>query len=196
MRRAVEGFKGLEHALEPVAEIDGVSFVNDSKATNIEAALRAIQSFDAGVVVDPGRTIQGRRLRGPAGGARESSRPRSWRSARRAPLIHAALDGARARARCGRHGRGGARPRSRSRRPGRRWCSRRPARASTCSATTRSAAACSNRRWRDSRSEWKCDTRALSSHQPGCGGEELAAGNAGCPGLRGWCLPPRPADDC
>ena len=34
------------------------------------------------------------------------------------------------------------------------------------------------------------DTRALSSHQPGCGGEELAAGNAGCPGLRGWCLPP------
>ena len=45
MRRAVEGFKGLEHALEPVAEIDGVSFVNDSKATNIEAARRAIREL-------------------------------------------------------------------------------------------------------------------------------------------------------
>jgi hypothetical protein len=26
--------------------------------------------------------------------------------------------------------------------------------------------------------------------------EGLAAGNAGCPGLRSWCLDPRPADDC
>ena len=45
MTRAVEGFTGLEHALEPVAEIGGVRFVNDSKATNIEAALRAIREL-------------------------------------------------------------------------------------------------------------------------------------------------------
>jgi UDP-N-acetylmuramoylalanine--D-glutamate ligase len=51
MVRAVENFTGLEHALEPVADIGGVRFVNDSKATNIEAALRAIQSFAAGLVV-------------------------------------------------------------------------------------------------------------------------------------------------
>ena len=38
MTRAVEGFAGLEHALEPVGEVGGVRFVNDSKATNIEAA--------------------------------------------------------------------------------------------------------------------------------------------------------------
>jgi UDP-N-acetylmuramoylalanine--D-glutamate ligase len=51
MVRAVEAFTGLEHALEPVAIVDGVSFVNDSKATNVEAAQRAIESFETGLVV-------------------------------------------------------------------------------------------------------------------------------------------------
>ncbi len=55
MTRAVEGFKGLEHALEPVADIGGVLFVNDSKATNVEAARRAIESFDSVVVIMGGR---------------------------------------------------------------------------------------------------------------------------------------------
>ena len=59
MTRAVEGFSGLEHALEPVAEVGGVRFVNDSKATNIEAAKRAIESFDAGVVVILGGKFKG-----------------------------------------------------------------------------------------------------------------------------------------
>jgi len=36
----------------------------------------------------------------------------------------------------------------------------------------------------------------MSSHQPVDYGTEPPAGNAGCPGLRGWCLCPRPADDC
>jgi UDP-N-acetylmuramoylalanine--D-glutamate ligase len=55
MTRAVASFKGLEHALEPVTEVGGVLFVNDSKATNIEAASRAIQSFNALVVIMGGR---------------------------------------------------------------------------------------------------------------------------------------------
>jgi UDP-N-acetylmuramoylalanine--D-glutamate ligase len=38
MTTAVESFSGLEHALEPVTTIGGVRFVNDSKATNVEAA--------------------------------------------------------------------------------------------------------------------------------------------------------------
>jgi UDP-N-acetylmuramoylalanine--D-glutamate ligase len=59
MRRAVEAFSGLEHALEPVTEISGVRFVNDSKATNIEAARRAIESFDEGVVVIMGGRFKG-----------------------------------------------------------------------------------------------------------------------------------------
>jgi UDP-N-acetylmuramoylalanine--D-glutamate ligase len=55
MAEAVEQFTGLEHALEPVAEFGGVMFVNDSKATNIEAARRAIESFDSVVVILGGR---------------------------------------------------------------------------------------------------------------------------------------------
>jgi UDP-N-acetylmuramoylalanine--D-glutamate ligase len=55
MTSAVEGFSGLEHALERVAEIGGVLFVNDSKATNVEAASRAIESFDRLVVIMGGR---------------------------------------------------------------------------------------------------------------------------------------------
>jgi UDP-N-acetylmuramoylalanine--D-glutamate ligase len=59
MTKAVEGFTGLEHALEPVAEVGGVRFVNDSKATNIEAARRAIESFDDGLVVILGGKFKG-----------------------------------------------------------------------------------------------------------------------------------------
>ncbi|HZB26910.1 MAG TPA: UDP-N-acetylmuramoyl-L-alanine--D-glutamate ligase [Vicinamibacterales bacterium] len=59
MTKAVEGFAGLEHALEPVAEVGGVRFVNDSKATNVEAALRAIEAFEPGLVVIMGGRFKG-----------------------------------------------------------------------------------------------------------------------------------------
>jgi UDP-N-acetylmuramoylalanine--D-glutamate ligase len=59
MTRAVEEFTGLEHALEPVGEIGGVRFVNDSKATNIEAARRAIEAFTTGLVVIMGGRFKG-----------------------------------------------------------------------------------------------------------------------------------------
>jgi UDP-N-acetylmuramoylalanine--D-glutamate ligase len=39
-------FPGVPHRLELVAERDGVRFVNDSKATNVAAAVRAIQAYD------------------------------------------------------------------------------------------------------------------------------------------------------
>ena len=55
MTRAVEHFSGLEHALERVTSIGDVLFVNDSKATNVEAAQRAIESFDRLVVIMGGR---------------------------------------------------------------------------------------------------------------------------------------------
>ena len=46
MTAAVDAFRGLEHAMELVADVDGVRFVNDSKATNVESALRSIESFE------------------------------------------------------------------------------------------------------------------------------------------------------
>jgi UDP-N-acetylmuramoylalanine--D-glutamate ligase len=59
MQRALRGFRGLPHVMEPVATIGGVRFVNDSKATNVEAALRSIESFDRGVVAIVGGRYKG-----------------------------------------------------------------------------------------------------------------------------------------
>jgi len=42
-------FPGVPHRLEPIAEIEGVRFVNDSKATNVAAAVAAMRSFEGGV---------------------------------------------------------------------------------------------------------------------------------------------------
>jgi UDP-N-acetylmuramoylalanine--D-glutamate ligase len=53
------GFRGLAHRLEPVATIDGVQFVNDSKATNPEAAARALASFDDIYWIAGGRPKEG-----------------------------------------------------------------------------------------------------------------------------------------
>jgi UDP-N-acetylmuramoylalanine--D-glutamate ligase len=62
MVAALKGFRGLEHVMEPVAEIRGVRFVNDSKATNVEAARRSIESFDSGVVAIIGGRFKGGNL--------------------------------------------------------------------------------------------------------------------------------------
>jgi UDP-N-acetylmuramoylalanine--D-glutamate ligase len=59
MVRALEGFRGLEHVMEPAGVVGAVRFVNDSKATNIEAALRSIESFERGVVVILGGRFKG-----------------------------------------------------------------------------------------------------------------------------------------
>jgi UDP-N-acetylmuramoylalanine--D-glutamate ligase len=59
MTAATEAFHGLEHAMELVGELDGVRFVNDSKATNVEAARRAIESFDRDVVAIIGGRFKG-----------------------------------------------------------------------------------------------------------------------------------------
>jgi UDP-N-acetylmuramoylalanine--D-glutamate ligase len=59
MQRAVENFSGLEHALERVGEIDGVQFVNDSKATNIASARKALESFPAHIVAIMGGRYKG-----------------------------------------------------------------------------------------------------------------------------------------
>ena len=56
---ALRGFRGLEHVMEPVGDVGGVHFVNDSKATNVEAAGRSIESFDRRVVAIVGGRYKG-----------------------------------------------------------------------------------------------------------------------------------------
>ncbi len=51
IRSTVRAFSGLEHRLEPVTTVRGVTFVNDSKATTVDAALKALASFNRPVVL-------------------------------------------------------------------------------------------------------------------------------------------------
>jgi UDP-N-acetylmuramoylalanine--D-glutamate ligase len=59
IRAAVRDFEGVPHVLERVAEIAGVAFYNDSKATNVEAALKSIEAFDSPVLVILGGRYKG-----------------------------------------------------------------------------------------------------------------------------------------
>jgi UDP-N-acetylmuramoylalanine--D-glutamate ligase len=52
-------FQGLPHALEKVAEVDGVRFYNDSKATNVQAVAAALESFDGGILLILGGRFKG-----------------------------------------------------------------------------------------------------------------------------------------
>jgi len=49
--QGVRTFPGVEHRIEFVARIGGVDFFNDSKATNVDAAAKAIEAFNGGLLV-------------------------------------------------------------------------------------------------------------------------------------------------
>jgi UDP-N-acetylmuramoylalanine--D-glutamate ligase len=49
IRAAVAAFKAVEHRLEFVRELDGVRYFNDSKATNVDATVKAVESFAGGI---------------------------------------------------------------------------------------------------------------------------------------------------
>lgn len=54
VQRVIERFAGLPHRLEYVRKVGGVQFFNDSKATNVHAVLRALDSFDENVILIAG----------------------------------------------------------------------------------------------------------------------------------------------
>jgi UDP-N-acetylmuramoylalanine--D-glutamate ligase len=49
IRAAVAAFKAVEHRLEFVRELEGVRYFNDSKATNVDATVKAVESFAGGI---------------------------------------------------------------------------------------------------------------------------------------------------
>lgn len=51
LRESLETFEGVAHRLETVRELDGVRYINDSKATNINAVWYALDSFDMPIVL-------------------------------------------------------------------------------------------------------------------------------------------------
>lgn len=59
LRTVLREYRGLEHRLEPAGEIEGVRFVNDSKATNAGSLEVALASFDRPVVLIAGGLTKG-----------------------------------------------------------------------------------------------------------------------------------------
>jgi len=49
IRSAVRDFKAVEHRLEYVATVRGVEYYNDSKATNVDATIKALESFPSNI---------------------------------------------------------------------------------------------------------------------------------------------------
>lgn len=97
---AVEAFLGVEHRIEFVRNLDGVEYFNDSKATNVDAALKAIDAFPGGLWIILGGKDKGsdyRPLRDPlrkrARGVLLIGAPPPYPHAA-APLIRASLEGA------------------------------------------------------------------------------------------------------
>jgi UDP-N-acetylmuramoylalanine--D-glutamate ligase len=56
---ALRSFAGVPHRLEEVGVVGGVLYVNDSKATNVSAAARGIESFEGGVHAILGGSLKG-----------------------------------------------------------------------------------------------------------------------------------------
>jgi len=51
IRQSILSFKGLEHRLEEVRVLNGVLFTNDSKATNVDATIKSIESYDRKIIL-------------------------------------------------------------------------------------------------------------------------------------------------
>jgi len=54
MAMVLKNFAGVEHRIEPVAAIAGVTYYNDSKATNPEAAIKALEAFSGHIILIAG----------------------------------------------------------------------------------------------------------------------------------------------
>jgi UDP-N-acetylmuramoylalanine--D-glutamate ligase len=74
----LRSFEGIPHRLELVGEVNGVRFVNDSKATNPEAAERAFTAYPPGIRVILGGSLKGTSFAGLARAAAEGGVARGY----------------------------------------------------------------------------------------------------------------------
>lgn len=59
IQETVNHFQGLSHRMAPVATIGGIQFIDDSKATNVDAVVRALSSFSTPVILIMGGREKG-----------------------------------------------------------------------------------------------------------------------------------------
>src|SRR5262249_274213 len=72
VRAGLRDFAGVPHRLEPVAEIDGDRYVNDSKATNVASAIAGLRAFGGRGPAIPGGSGKGAALAGVLDGVGEA----------------------------------------------------------------------------------------------------------------------------
>lgn len=63
IQAGLDSYPGLPHRLEPVRELEGVRFINDSKGTNVEATAKSLTSFDVPVILLAGGRGKGTNYR-------------------------------------------------------------------------------------------------------------------------------------
>ena len=51
IRESLKTFRGVEHRIERVRELDGVTYINDSKGTNIDSTIKAVQTMTSPTVI-------------------------------------------------------------------------------------------------------------------------------------------------
>ncbi|MEY2700687.1 MAG: UDP-N-acetylmuramoylalanine--D-glutamate ligase, partial [Pseudomonadota bacterium] len=90
MRAVLAGFTGLDHRMQWVAQVDGVDYINDSKATNIGACEAALQGLEVPVVLIAGGDGKGADFSELAAAVRHRVRALVL-VGRDAPLLEAAL---------------------------------------------------------------------------------------------------------
>jgi UDP-N-acetylmuramoylalanine--D-glutamate ligase len=88
---ALRTFPGVAHRLEPIGEVGGVRFVNDSKATNPESAEKALAAYPRGLRVILGGSRKGTPFDALARAAREHGVARAYLIGETAPELWAAL---------------------------------------------------------------------------------------------------------
>jgi len=59
LAQTLRSFPGVPHRLESVAEVDGGAYYNDSKATNPDAAIKALEAFDRPIILIAGGRNKG-----------------------------------------------------------------------------------------------------------------------------------------
>lgn len=62
IRQALQTFSGVEHRIEPVREVRGVWYYNDSKGTNVDSSIKALESFDSSILLIAGGYDKGNDL--------------------------------------------------------------------------------------------------------------------------------------
>jgi UDP-N-acetylmuramoylalanine--D-glutamate ligase len=59
VRRTIAAFKGVEHRIEPVATLNGALFINDSKGTNYDSTVKAIEAYTEPLILIAGGRDKG-----------------------------------------------------------------------------------------------------------------------------------------